>query len=57
MTSPDRTVFIAQAASWSPSTIGILSGSAVWTDMQKEKEFEKYKDKLAGFFFWARCVS
>jgi carboxypeptidase Q len=48
MTSPDKAVFIAQAAPWSPSTKGAVSGSAVWADIQDEKDFEKYKGTLAG---------
>ena len=48
MTSPDKAVFIAQAAPWSPSTKGVVSGSAVWADIQEEKDFEKYKGALAG---------
>ena len=58
MTSPDKAVFIAQAAPWSPSTNGAVTGSAVWVDIQDEKDFEKYKGKLAGkIFFWARCAT
>jgi hypothetical protein len=48
MTSPDKAVLIAQAAPWSPSTNGAVSGSAVWADIQEEKDFEKYKGRLAG---------
>jgi len=48
MTSPDKAVFIAQAAPWSPSTKSVVSGSAVWADIQEEKDFEKYKGTLAG---------
>src|SRR6476469_1288561 len=48
MTSPDKAAFIAQAAPWSPSTKGVVSGSAVWADIQEEKDFEKYKGTLAG---------
>ncbi len=48
MTSPDKAVFIAQAAPWSPSTNGVVNGAAVWADIQEEKDFEKYKGKLAG---------
>ena len=48
MTSPDKAVFIAQAAPWSPSTNGAVSGSAVWADIQEEKDFDKYKGTLAG---------
>jgi carboxypeptidase Q len=48
MTSPDKAVFIAQAAPWSPATPGALSGTAVWVEIKDEKDFEKYKGKLAG---------
>jgi len=48
MTSPDNSVFIAQAAPWSPSTKGPVSGSATWVDIKDEKDFDKYKGKLAG---------
>jgi carboxypeptidase Q len=48
MTSPDKEVFIAQAAPWSPSTKGAISTAAIWADIQEEKDFEKYKGKLAG---------
>jgi carboxypeptidase Q len=48
MTSPDTAVFIAQAAPWSPATKGTVSGSAAWVEIKAEKDFEKYKGKLAG---------
>lgn len=48
MTSPDKAVFIAQAAPWSPSTKGAVSGRAVWADIKEEKDFDSYKGKLAG---------
>ncbi|HYA62971.1 MAG TPA: M20/M25/M40 family metallo-hydrolase, partial [Candidatus Sulfotelmatobacter sp.] len=48
MTSPDNAVFIAQAAPWSPSTRGPLSGAAAWVDIKEEKDFDKYKGKLTG---------
>jgi carboxypeptidase Q len=48
MTSPDKAEFIAQAAPWSPSTKGVLSAAAAWAELQEEKDFEKYKGKLAG---------
>ncbi len=48
MTSPDTAVFIAQAAPWSPSTNGAVNGQAVWVDIKEEKDFDKYKGKLAG---------
>jgi carboxypeptidase Q len=48
MVSPDTAVFIAQAAPWSPSTNGPSSGPAVWMDIQKEEDLDKFKGKLAG---------
>ena len=48
MTSPDTAVFIAQAAPWSPSSSGPISGQAVWVSIKDEKDFDKYKGKLAG---------
>jgi carboxypeptidase Q len=48
MTSPDTAVFIAQAGPWSPATKGAVTASAVWVDIKEEKDFDKYKGKLAG---------
>jgi carboxypeptidase Q len=48
MTSPDKSVFIAQAAPWSPATKGPVSGAAIWIDLKDEKDFDKFKGKLAG---------
>jgi carboxypeptidase Q len=48
MTSPDKAVFIAQAAPWSPATKGPVSGPAVWLDAKEEKDLDKYKGQLAG---------
>jgi carboxypeptidase Q len=48
MTSPDTAVFIAQAAPWSPSTNGAVNAQAIWVDIKEEKDFDKYKGKLAG---------
>jgi len=48
MTSPDTAVFIAQAAPWSPSTNGAVNGPAIWIEIKDEKDFDKYKGKLAG---------
>ncbi len=48
MTSPDPAVFITQASPWSPSTNGIVNGPAVWMDVEKEEDLDKYKGKLAG---------
>jgi len=48
MSSPDTAVFITQAAPWSPSSNGTISGQAVWMDVKKEEDLDKYKGKLAG---------
>jgi carboxypeptidase Q len=48
MTAPDMAVFIAQAAPWSPSTNGPVTGAAIWVHIAEEKDFDKYKGKLAG---------
>jgi len=48
MTSPDKAVFIAQAAPWSPSTKGPLNAAAAWADIKDEKDFDTYKGKLGG---------
>ncbi len=47
MASPDTAVFIAQAAPWSPSSNGTISGQAVWMDVKKEEDLDKYKGKIA----------
>ena len=48
MASPDTAVFITQAAPWSPSSNGTISGQAVSMDVKKEEDLDKYKGKLAG---------
>jgi carboxypeptidase Q len=48
MASPDTAVFIAQAAPWSPATNGAITAPAVWVDVKDEKDFDKYKGRLAG---------
>jgi carboxypeptidase Q len=48
MASPDTAVFITQAAPWSPSSNGTISGQAIWIDVKKEEDLDKYKGKLAG---------
>src|SRR5579862_8178401 len=48
MASPDTAVFIAQAAPWSPSTNGAVTGQAVWIDVKKAEDVDKYKGKLGG---------
>jgi peptidase M28-like protein len=48
MTAPDTAPFIAQATPWSPATNGAVSGEAVNVNIEDEKDFDKYKGKLAG---------
>lgn len=48
MSSPDSAVFIAQAAPWSPSTNGAVSGSAVSIEVKEAADLDKYKGKVAG---------
>ena len=48
MASPDTAVFITQAAPWSPSSNGTISGQATWIDVKKEEDLDKYKGKLTG---------
>jgi carboxypeptidase Q len=48
MASPDSAVFITQAAPWSPSSNGAISGQAVSMEVKKEEDLDKYKGKLAG---------
>ena len=48
MAAPDTAVFITQAAPWSPSSNGAISGQAVWMEVKKEEDLEKYKGKVAG---------
>ena len=48
MTAPDTAPFIAQATPWSPATNGAVSGEAINVNIEDEKDFDKYKGKLAG---------
>jgi hypothetical protein len=48
MASPDTAVFITQAAPWSPSTNGPVSGQAISVEIKKDEDLDKYKGKLAG---------
>src|SRR5580692_857335 len=48
MTSPDAAVFITQAAPWSPSTNGVISGQAIVMEVKKEEDLDKYKGKVSG---------
>ena len=48
MASPDTAVFITQAAPWSPSSNGAVSGQAIWMEVKKEEDLDKFRGKLAG---------
>ena len=48
MVAPDTAVLIVQATPWSPSTAGPVTGDVVFVSIQDEKDFDKYKGKLAG---------
>lgn len=48
MVTPDTAVLIVQATPWSPSTNGAVTGDVVYVNIQDEKDFDKYKGKLAG---------
>jgi hypothetical protein len=48
MVSPDTAILILQATPWSPATSGPVTGDVVWVDIHEEKDFDKYKGKLAG---------
>jgi carboxypeptidase Q len=48
MASPDTAVFITQAAPWSPSSNGAVSGQAIWMDVKTQEDVDKYKGKLGG---------
>src|SRR6202453_2056553 len=46
--SPDPEPLWMQAAPWSPSTNGPVTGEAVYMDIQDVKDLDKYKGKLSG---------
>src|SRR5580692_7197345 len=48
MVSPDPEPLWMQAAPWSPSTNGPVTGEAVYMDIQDVKDLDKYKGKLSG---------
>ena len=49
MTAPGTATVLAQATPWSPATAGEVSGGVVAVpDLKDEKDFEKWKGKLAG---------
>ena len=48
MTAPDMAPLIVQATPWSPSTNGPISAQLTPVTIEDEKDFAKYKGKLAG---------
>ena len=48
MAAPDTAVFITQAAPWSPSSHGAISGQAILMDVKKEEDLDKYRGKISG---------
>src|SRR5579872_3812216 len=48
MTAPDTALFIAQAAPWSPSTNGAVSGPAIFLDVKKAEDLDRFKGKVTG---------
>lgn len=48
MVAPDTAVLILQATPWSPATSGPVTGDVAWVDIHDDKDFDKYKGKLAG---------
>src|SRR5271155_3093077 len=48
MVSPDPEPLWAQAAPWSPSTNGPVTGEVVYINVQDVKDLDKYKGKLKG---------
>ena len=45
---PDTAMLIVQATPWSPATPGPVTGDVVFVSLQDDKDFDKYKGKLAG---------
>ncbi len=48
MVTPDTAILIVQATPWSPSTSGPVTGDVEFVNIQDDKDFDKYKGKLAG---------
>ncbi len=48
MSAPDTAPFIAQATPWSPGTNGPITADATQVVIADDKDFDKYKGKLAG---------
>jgi carboxypeptidase Q len=48
MTSPDIVTLIAYPKAWTPGTNGAVQGHCIRAILEDQKDFEKYKGKLAG---------
>jgi carboxypeptidase Q len=48
MTEPTYSPLIAHPKAWSPGVKGTLKGEAVYLDIEKESDIEKYRGKLKG---------
>lgn len=48
MTSPDIVTLIAYPKAWTPGTNGAVQGHCIRAIIEDQKDFEKYKGKLAG---------
>jgi len=48
MTSPDVVTLIAYPKAWTPGTNGVVQGKCIRATIEEQKDFDKYKGKLAG---------
>jgi len=48
MTSPDIATLIAYPKAWTPGTNGVMTGKCVRAVIENQKDFDKYRGKLAG---------
>jgi carboxypeptidase Q len=48
MVSPDVAPFIAYAKAWTPGTKGAVTAGCIRANIESEKDFDKYRGKLAG---------
>ena len=48
MTSPDVAPLIAYARAWTPGTNGMVQGKCMRVNIEDQKDFDKYRGKLAG---------
>src|SRR5271170_3634991 len=48
MTDPDVVPLLVYAKAWTPGTNGVVTGKCIRVNIEKKKDFDKYKGKLAG---------